>query len=233
MNKLQKPAFVLDELEYNTLKPKIAFGEYGRNVQNMIEELPNEPDREKRNRLAKGIVAVMGLLNPGPKDNDDFRHKLWDHLHMIGEFKLDIDGPYEKPTPEKVYQKPSIVEYNINRIKYRFYGKSIELYLDKIADMADGEEKNEYIKLLGSFMKSSCKSWNDENVSDQAIIVQINELSGGRLNLEYDGYKFSLDMARSAKSTNPLASTNKYNNKKNNNNNRNKNKYNNNNKKRK
>lgn len=222
MNKLQKPTFVLDELEYNTLKPIINYTEYGRNVQNMIEELPNEPDREKRNRMAKGIVAVMSLLNPGPRDNEDHKIKLWDHLHIIGEYKLDIDGPYEKPHPEKILQKPQRVEYVNNRIKYRFYGKSVEMYLDKIADMPDSDEKNEYIKLLGSFMKSSCKSWNDENVSDQAIIEQINELSGGRLNLAYDGYRFSLDMARSAKSTNPLTASKFGNNKKNN---RNKNKF--------
>lgn len=180
-------------------------GEYGRNVQDMVASLPRIQDRETRSRYAAAIVQVMGVVNPPLyRDQADYKQKLWDHLHIIGNFSLDIDSPFPIPSPEVVQAKPEPVPYIKNRIAYRYYGIQMERYLHRVSEMADGSEKNMYINLLGSFMKSSCKSWNDENVSDQAIVDHMNELSENKLNLVYDGQEFSIDMSRSGKSVNPL-----------------------------
>ena len=49
-------------------------------------------------RLAKAIIR-SGRLNPGncatPEDGD---HALWDHLHIMSDFKLDVDAlPQARP----------------------------------------------------------------------------------------------------------------------------------------
>lgn len=202
--KLKRPDRVLDELDYNTQQPDILFGEYGRTVQNMVMHLLTIENKEDRTKFAHAVVACMANLNPQLKDTLDFKHKLWDHLHVMAGLSLDVDSPFPKPSVEKLVAKPENIPYPTRKIKYRYYGKIVEDYLQKISEETENPSKEEYIQLLGSFMKSSCKAWNDENVSDQAIVDQMNELSGYNLNLNYDGQEFSLDMTRSGKSLAPI-----------------------------
>ena len=68
--------------------------EYGRNIQNMVEIAKTIEDRNERNRCARSIIDCMGNLFPYLRDNDNFRHKLWDHLALMSNFELDIDYPY-------------------------------------------------------------------------------------------------------------------------------------------
>lgn len=196
MPKLKKPDVVLDELDYNTLRPTLLFSEYGRNVKSMVEQLTTLDDRDKRNQMAQLIVQTMGLLNPGNREQADYKQKFWDHLHAMTGNALDIDSPYPKPELERLVAKPQAVNYLQNRVRYRYYGKSVEKMIERAAEMEEGDQKNEFIKMLGSFMKTSCKNWNDENVSDQAIIDQINELSNDKLNLASDGFQFMLEGTR-------------------------------------
>ena len=67
-------------LEYNTEREKLGMPEYGRNVLTMIEMMKEIPDREKRSQQARAIVKTMELLNPQVHSQEDFEHKLWDHL---------------------------------------------------------------------------------------------------------------------------------------------------------
>ena len=83
----------MEELEYNTQKKKLLLPEYGRNIQKMVDYLLTIEDREERTRAAKTVIDVMGNLYPHLRDVPDFRHKLWDHLAIMSEFKLDIDTP--------------------------------------------------------------------------------------------------------------------------------------------
>ena len=78
-------------MEYNSTRNRLIIPEYGRNIQKMIEYAVTIEDREERNRAAKAIVAVMGYLNPQLQNITDFKHKLWDHLFVISDFKLDVD----------------------------------------------------------------------------------------------------------------------------------------------
>ena len=80
--------------------------EYGRNIQNMVNHIMTVKDREERNRLSHAIIQIMGSLNPHLRDINDFKHKLWDHLAIMSEFKLDIDYPYDPPKIETFTKKP-------------------------------------------------------------------------------------------------------------------------------
>src|SRR6185295_9922075 len=100
-----------NSMEYNSTRNRLIIPEYGRNIQKMIEHAITIEDREERNRLAKAIVAVMGYLNPQLQNITDFKHKLWDHLFIISDFKLDVDSPYPLPEKEKLRAKPKRVAY--------------------------------------------------------------------------------------------------------------------------
>ena len=66
--------------------------EYGRHVQGMVGHLLTIEDKERRQKNAQAVIELMGFLNPHLKNVEDFRHKLWDHLHIISDFKIDVEG---------------------------------------------------------------------------------------------------------------------------------------------
>lgn len=172
-----------ESLAYNTQKNDLRYSEYGRNVQNMVAYLKTVEDRDKRNRLAVAIVNVMSNLNPGLKEVGDYKLKLWDHLHAIGNFELDIDGPYPKPEPAMLTRKPDRVPYPTNHIRFRFYGRNVQNMILHAAEMEEGPMKKDFINLIASFMRNSCKNWNNENLSEEAICEHMRMLSGGKLDM--------------------------------------------------
>lgn len=172
--------------EYNTERGQMQISEYGRNIQKMVECAVAESDRNKRNRMANALIQLMGMLNPHLRDVADYKHKLWDHLFVISDFRLDVDSPYEKPTRESVSQKPELMKYPQRRIRYRFYGKNIEQMIARASDMEDGPTKAGFINLIGSFMKQACKNWNEEQLSDEEILSHLELLSEGRIRMTSD-----------------------------------------------
>ncbi len=160
--------------------------EYGRNIQKMVEYAIQIEDREERNKAALAIISIMGNLNPHLRDVNDFKHKLWDHLFIISDFKLDIDSPYEKPTREKLFEKPKPVPYSEYNIKYKHYGKIIELLIKEAIGYEDGIEKEMLIKLIANHMKKCYLTWNREAVNDESIFNDLNKLSGGELVVSED-----------------------------------------------
>jgi hypothetical protein len=172
-----------DSKDYNTGRKKLALPEYGRNVQNMVDLLLQIEDRETRNRAAKAIIDVMGSLYPYLRDVPDFKHKLWDHLAIMANFKLDIDYPYDPPSPDILTEKPKIVPYQQGSIKYRYYGKTIELMIEKAMEFEDGPEKDVLIYQLANHMKKSYLSYNKDSVDDAIIFQDLANLSRGKLTL--------------------------------------------------
>lgn len=172
------------ELEYNTQKGKLIISEYGRTIQQMVELAVAETDTEKRNRMVLELITLMGQLNPQLRDTADFKHKLYDHLYIISNFRLEMDSPYPKPSPESVEAKPDPIPYPQNKIRYRFYGKNVEFMIQKACEMEEGPMKRYYINQIGSFMKNSCRNWNDEKLTDEQIWLHLSELSGGRIQFE-------------------------------------------------
>jgi hypothetical protein len=185
--------------EYNTDRGTMQIGEYGRNIQKMVEVAITEPDRDKRNKLAYALINLMSILNPHLREVADYKHKLWDHLFVISDFRLDVDSPYDKPTPESIAKRPELMPYPQRRIRYRFYGKNIEEMIQKASDMEDGPRKAGFINLIGSFMKQACKNWNEEQLSDEEILSHLELLSGGRIRMTSDeDVQFNATRASSA-----------------------------------
>lgn len=167
--------------DYNTQRSRMALPEYGRNVQKMINHIKTIQDRDERNRAARTIIQIMGNLNPHLRDVGDFKHKLWDHLALISNFELDIDSPYPKPEPAKFTEKPKRVGYNQGPIRFLHYGRVTQDMIRAVTVMEDGDEKNYLILMILNQMKKSYLTWNKSQVADETIILDLLEMSGGKI----------------------------------------------------
>jgi hypothetical protein len=179
------------DYDYNTTRKKIALPEYGRHIHRLVDHIMAIEDREERNRATRGLITIMGNLNPHLRDVVDFKHKLWDHLAVISDFKLDIDSPYPLPTKEVLSERPRIVPYNQGRIRYKHYGKLTERMVIKAAEMPEGQEKKMLTEALANIMKKQYLSWNREAVNDENILKNLSELSGGLINMNTQDLRLS------------------------------------------
>lgn len=170
-------------MEYNTTRVMLPITEYGRHVKKMIDYAITIEDREKRNNMAKTIVNVMGQLVPHMRDHNDFKHKLWDHLFILSDFKLDIDSPFPKPDPVLLKEKPKKINYPANNIRFKHYGKNIETIITKISDLEEGPVKEAAIIAIANHLKKSYLNWNRDSVNDEVIIEHLETLSEGKLKL--------------------------------------------------
>ncbi|HEY4324944.1 MAG TPA: DUF4290 domain-containing protein [Mucilaginibacter sp.] len=173
-----------ENFDYNSTRNKLILSEYGRNVQNMVKYIVALPTKEERNRYAQVVIDLMGFLNPHLRDVADFKHKLWDHLHIISDFQIDVDSPYPKPSPEAIHLKPEPLRYPHQRIKYKHYGKTIELMIEKAKSIDDPDRKRHMVQAVANFMKMAYVQWNKDSVADETILSDLYNLSGGQLKLE-------------------------------------------------
>jgi len=168
-------------MDYNSNRSKLAIPEYGRNLQNMVNHILTIDDRDERNRAARTIIDIMGTMYPYLRDINDFKHKLWDHLAIMTNFQLDIDYPYDPPSPEFFNTPPKRIPYSFNQVKYRHYGKTIEYLIAKAAVHEDEKERDQLVKLIANHMKKSYVMWNKDSVADEKILLDIEELSKGKI----------------------------------------------------
>ncbi|GAA4199117.1 MULTISPECIES: DUF4290 domain-containing protein [Pedobacter] len=213
--------------DYNTTRSHLILSEYGRNVQNMVKYICELPTIEERNKYAQAVIDLMGFLQPHLRDVADFKHKLWDHLHIISGYQIDVDSPYPKPLIENAYIKPEPLAYPQQRITYKHYGKTVENLIEKAMREEDAEIKKAMVQSIANFMKMAYVTWNKDNVSDDTIIKDLKYLSGGLLSLD-EGVNLAKVEFRAQ---NPRQNNNNNNNRgrSNNNNNNGKNRQNNNN----
>ncbi|WP_316810814.1 DUF4290 domain-containing protein [Pedobacter heparinus] len=170
--------------EYNTTRNELILAEYGRNVQNMVKYIIELEDLEERNKYAQAVIDLMGFLNPHLRDVADFKHKLWDHLHIISGYKIDVDSPYPKPTPEAALVKPQHIGYPQQKITYKHYGKTVEMMIEKAKAVDEPERRAAMVQGIANFMKMAYVTWNKDSVADETILKNLRELSGGLLQLD-------------------------------------------------
>ena len=170
-------------MEYNTNRTKLLMPEYGRNIQQMVEYCKSLPSKEERNEVAKTIVEFMGQRNPHLRDEENYKHKLWDHLYILADYDLDVDVPYPFPTREELAQKPNRMDYPSFENEYKFYGKSNLQLIDKAIELEEGEEKEALIQVIANNMKKSYNVYNKEHVQDEVIFRHLKELSQDKLDL--------------------------------------------------
>ncbi|MCH8905191.1 MAG: DUF4290 domain-containing protein [Bacteroidetes bacterium] len=173
-------------MDYNSSRPKLQIREYGRNVQNLVNHISTLKDKSKRTALANQVIELMAQMNPFQKHNPEFEHKLWDHIVIISDFKLDVDNPFPMPTKQTYNAKPSPLPYPQKNIRFRHYGRNIELMNLQAIDMPEGDKKKQYIRLIVNYMKMAYQNWHRENISDESILADLESLSNGKLTINKD-----------------------------------------------
>ena len=179
----------MDTLEYNTQRSHLKLREYGRNVQNLVAHLKTIENKEDRDKKAATLVELMKLINPDLSKNDETDQKVWDDLHIISNFELDIDGPFPKPDASVLDRKPERLKYYSNEIKYRHYGRGVELLIDQAIAMEDPKEREGAIVAIGRLMKGFFQTWNKEAIEDEQILKNIKRLSNDKLDINIETVK--------------------------------------------
>lgn len=168
-------------MDYNSNRNKLVLKEYGRHVQKIVEACVEIKDRDKRNIFAKELIELMGQLNPHLRNVEDFRHKLWDHLFIMSDYKLDVDSPYPIKDRAEIEKRPARLHYPQSRIKYKHYGKNVETLVAKAIHTEDPEKQAGFTQCIGNFMKLVYQNWSKENVNDETIKNDLRMLSKGAL----------------------------------------------------
>ncbi|MFY0604481.1 MAG: DUF4290 domain-containing protein [Flavobacteriaceae bacterium] len=171
------------DIEYNSERPHLIIPEYGRHIQKLVDHCITLETQEERNTMAKAIVDVMGNLQPHLRDVPDFKHKLWDQLFIMSDFKLEVDAPYEKPSKEELQEKPEKLAYPKSASKYRFYGNNIQTMIDTALSWEDGDMKEALVFTIANHMKKCFLNWNKDTVEDDVIFNHLYELSKGRIDI--------------------------------------------------
>lgn len=171
-------------MEYNTGREALTLKEYGRNIHKLVEFVKTVEDKEKRNKYAATLVELMKQINPNVKDSNDYHQKVWDDLFIISDFNLEAEGPFPVPNSEILERKPNRVPYKSNEIRFRHYGRNVEIMISQAIEMESEEEKQGAIVAVGRLMKSFCLTWNKDSIEDRVILEHIKKLSGGKLSMD-------------------------------------------------
>lgn len=178
-------------MKYNTQQRRLPLPEYGRSVQNMVDHALTIEDRAERQRCANAIVNIMGGMFPHLRDVADFKQKLWDHLAIMADFKLDIDYPVEIVKKESLEIKPQRIPYSQHDIRFRHYGRFVQDMIKLAVDYQAGEERNQLIRMIANHMKRDYLNWNKDGVEDQKILDDLCELSGGKIKLSAEDLRLT------------------------------------------
>ena len=169
---------------YNYTRPRLYLPEYGRHIQEMVDSLIDIEDRTERTRQAKAVIAVMGNLNPLLRDTADFTHKLWDHLIIMSDFRLDVDSPYPLPSREDLMVKPRHLEYPQSFISHKHYGKYVAQMLHSLADEKRTELLAGAVDSIARHMRTKSFEYNQEYPNSEVIIKDIKRLSADAIFLD-------------------------------------------------
>jgi Domain of unknown function (DUF4290) len=168
-------------MEYNTTRNDLIMSEYGRHVQKMIEHVVTIEDPERRQSNAQAVIELMGFLNPHLRNVEDFRHKLWDHLFLISDFKLEVKSPYPIPTRESLSEKPDPLPYPKRHPRYSHLGKNLEIVIQKALKEEDTDKRAGFANAIAYYMKLAYSNWHKEMVHDDGIQTELTAITDGQL----------------------------------------------------
>lgn len=166
---------------YNFTRRKLYLPEYGRHIHEMVDSLLEIEDRHERTRQAKAVIAVMGNLNPTLRDTEDFKHKLWDHLFIMSDFRLDVDSPYLQPSRQDLTIVPQKLRYPQSRIAFKHYGKYLHQFVDRVAKEKSGAAE---MVNLARYMRTKSYEFNNEHPNNESIVRDIRIMAGGETEMD-------------------------------------------------
>lgn len=180
----------IEGLDYNTKREKLVLPEYGREIQNMVDYAVALPDKAERQKCAETIIEIMERMFPQNHDNADYIQKLWDHLAIMSDFKLDIDYPFDVAQAKQITAKPEPLEYPMSNIPVRHYGKMMFEIFDKLKTMEPGDERDELVRVTANQMKRNLALWSHGSSDDEKVASDLARYTDGKIQLDLSDFQF-------------------------------------------
>lgn len=181
----------IEGLDYNTQRERLVLPEYGREIQSMVDYAVSLPEKEDRQRCALAIVDVMKRMVPQTTDSKSHDQKLWDHLALMSNFKLDIDWPYDINNAQQITQKPEPVDYPMKAIPVRHYGCLVFELFEKLKQMEPGKERDELARFTANQMKRDLVLWSHGSSDDEKVASDLANYTDGKIQIDLSKFKFN------------------------------------------
>lgn len=181
----------IEGLDYNTQREKLVLPEYGREVQSMVDYAVALPTKAERQSCANAIIAIMRRMFSQSADAEGFERKLWDHLAMMSNFKLDIDYPFDVTEAQTILSKPEPMTYPMNNIPVRHYGKMMFELFDKLKTMPEGPVRDALVRMVANQMKRDLMVWGHGSSDDEKVASDLAYFTDGKVQLDLDKFKFA------------------------------------------
>jgi uncharacterized protein DUF4290 len=175
--------------DYNTTRSPLILKEYGRNVQKLTEYIKTLESREERTKFATTLISLMKQLTPNYKQTAEETQKIWDDLFIMANFDLDIESPYPVPDETVLTKKPDPIGYKQSNLKFRHYGRNIQIMIEKTIEMEDPKVKESAVIYIGKLMRTFHASWNKDLVDEGVILENIKTMSNNQLDLDLEKVK--------------------------------------------
>ncbi len=180
----------IEGLDYNTQREKIILPEYGREIQKMVDYAVALPTKQERQACAETIINIMGRMSTHSRESVDYDRKLWDHLAIMSDFKLDIDYPYDVAEAKKIMTSPNPLGYPMTDIPVRHYGKMVFELFERLKEMSEGEERDELVRVTANQMKRNLIQWSHGFSDDEKIASDLARYTDGIIQLDLDNFQF-------------------------------------------
>lgn len=164
--------------------------QYGREIQSMIDYAVTLPTKEERQACAESIVAIMDRMNPQNRGNEGYLQKLWDHLALMSNFKLDIDYPFDVAQALSIAKKPAPLSYPQTVNPIRHYGSIIHQLCEQLQTMKPGEERDSLVCSVANQMKRDLVQWGRGACDDARVASDLARLTNGVIQLDLDNFRF-------------------------------------------
>ncbi|TAG92735.1 MAG: DUF4290 domain-containing protein, partial [Bacteroidetes bacterium] len=141
-------------------------------------------NKEERTRMARHLIDLMREINPETRESEDVEKKLWDDLYIMSGFTLDVESPFPMPEMTAIGKKPQRVGEQRKEVKLRYYGRNIELLVQKAFLVTDIDEKAMHIGYIGRLMKSFYTSWNKEGITNDIVLEHLEMMTEQKISEE-------------------------------------------------
>jgi hypothetical protein len=158
--------------------------EYGQNTYQLAQTLLTLEDRAERTKRAHQIVQLMFRLNPGVREQQDYQHKLWNHLYAMTDNRLEVDAPFPLTGLEQFNHRPERLSYPTKGPKLRPYGKNVEELVARAVALEDAAQREQAAISIGRVMKFLHRMHSKDIPKDVTIIKHLKDLSAGKLVLD-------------------------------------------------
>ncbi|MDD9139735.1 MAG: DUF4290 domain-containing protein [Candidatus Cardinium sp.] len=156
---------------YNTTRPPLLLQEYGRHIQQLIDDIKKIDNKNLRTQKANILIKLMGNINP----NNGSTQKYWDDIFKISDYQLDIDGFSPKPI-QPIKHSVMAVYAATEPIKYKHYGRYLTILLKKIVTLTSPKAQVEMLLIIGKLMRRFSSIWNNEFISNEKIIEDMQRM---------------------------------------------------------